>query len=101
VLADQPVTVDVRTFCLPCGALWGPCQVIRTAHTVRVIPFRVASRCDVDCPAECNESTTVCTIPPLEPGEYDVSVDGLERSTRLVVGDTPRPGRVCQSLAED
>jgi hypothetical protein len=99
--AGRPIAVEVRSFCLPCGALWGPCQVIRTAQTVRVIPFRVTTRCDVDCPAECAESTTVCTIPPLEPGEYDVSVDGLEVSTRLVVGDEPRPGRVCQSRPED
>lgn len=101
VLAGQPISVDVRTFCLPCGALWGPCQVIRTASSVRVIPFRVTSSCDVDCGMDCSDSTTVCTIPPLEPGKYQLSVDGLDQISLFTVGDELRDGRVCVSVPED
>jgi len=97
----EPIAVDVRTFCLPCGALWGPCQVIRTATSVRVIPFRVTSSCDVDCGMECTDSTTVCTIPPLEPGKYELSVDGLDQISLFTVSDEPRDGRVCVSVPED
>jgi len=100
-LAGQPIPVDVRTFCLPCGALWGPCQVVRTATSVRVIPSRVLSSCDVDCGMECADSTTVCTIPPLEPGTYQLSVDGLDLSSLFTVGDALRDGRVCVSIPED
>lgn len=97
----EPIAVDVRTFCLPCGALWGPCQVIRTATSVRVIPFRVTSSCDVDCDTECSDSTTVCTIPPLEPGKYELRVDGLDQTSLFTVSDEPRDGRVCVSVPED
>lgn len=96
-----PIPIDVRSFCLPCGSLWGPCRVERTATSVRVSPTIVASRCDVDCGEDCSDSTTVCTIPPLEPGKYQLSVDGLDQVSLFTVGDATSEARVCVSTPED
>ncbi|MCC6875675.1 MAG: hypothetical protein IT378_15315 [Sandaracinaceae bacterium] len=102
-IAGLPIPITLRNFCFPCGSLWGPCQVIRTARTVRVIPWATTSSCDIDCIPGCFEGGTSCAIPPLEPGEYSLSVDGLPGTSRLLVSDggITRPGQSCLSVPED
>ncbi len=99
--AGEPIAVDVRTFCLPCGSLWGPCRVERTATSVHVSPTLVTSRCDVDCEEECSDATTVCTIPPLEQGKYQLSIEGLDTISLFTVGDETSEARACVSTPED
>ncbi|MBN8612076.1 MAG: hypothetical protein J0L92_15890 [Deltaproteobacteria bacterium] len=99
--AGEPIAVEVHSFCLPCGSIWGPCTVTRTATSIHVSPTIVSSRCDVDCETDCLDRTTVCTIPPLEPGKYQLSVDGLDQISLFTAGDETREGRVCVSVSED
>jgi hypothetical protein len=99
--AGQPIPVEVRSFCMPCGAFWGPCVVTRTAGEIFVFSQHQQSLCDIDCTDECSESVGTCEIPPLPPGEYTVRGDGLG-TTQLVVTDGElRPGRACASRPED
>lgn len=100
----QPIPVSITDFCHSCGELWGPCTVTRTANQIDVRPSSVWSSCDVDCPVECALDETLCMIPPLEPGEYTISLSSLPSTTRLLVspaGSTPRPGTACNSIDED
>lgn len=101
VRAGEPAPLEVHTFCLPCGSLWGPCRVERTATSVHVAPLLVTSRCDVDCEEECSDARTVCTIPPLEPGKYQLSVEGLDTISLFTVGDETSEARACVSTPED
>ncbi len=102
--AGAPIRVRVTDFCHACGALWGPCVVTQSGSSIVVQPQSVTSSCDVDCPSVCTLSEASCWIPPLEPGEYTVSLLGLPGTTRLTVvpeGRPPRSGDACNSIPED
>lgn len=104
VTSGAPIYVSVTDFCLACGAVIGPCQVTRTASSIHVSPTSMSSQCDVDCAAICNLGEQVCVIPPLEAGEYTVTLEGLPGATTLFVyepGVSPGPGTACNSLPED
>jgi hypothetical protein len=97
----QPIAVAIQDFCFDCGDLWASCTVTRTASSIHIVPRATSSGCDIECD-ECVLAQTRCFIPPLESGEYDVTVEGMEGSTLLLVSEeVVRPGRACNSIAED
>lgn len=79
-IANQPITVgiDDRSGCLACFTTIDACNVSIAGNTITL--GMMATQClpdgDRACPAICGIPSTQCTLPPLAPGKYIVTVTG-------------------------
>lgn len=98
-----PTAVDVTDFCLECGYTLGSCEVIRTANELHVVPTGIPPSCDIDCGVACTLTESRCFLPPLEEGDYRITVEGLPGGLPLRVdeGFPPGPATNCLSIPED
>lgn len=78
--AKTPIEIEVgsSTGCLGCFTQFEACEVTVSGQSIRVAmkSKTCAPPGDVACPAICQEIRTKCTIPPLAPGTYSVTVYG-------------------------
>ncbi|MEO0324318.1 MAG: hypothetical protein AAF447_15255 [Myxococcota bacterium] len=92
------VTFSLAADCEACTTEAGSCRVIRNGTGLLVSATPLVGLCRIGCPDICFRREWSCTTPPLEAGEYELTVLETGLSTTLVVEPGGAPaGETCVS----
>ncbi len=86
------VTFSLATNCEACTTEAGSCRVIRSGNALVVSATPLVGVCRIGCPDICFRREWSCTTPPLEAGEYEVTILETGLTTDLIIDPRGGPG---------